>query len=232
MSSRAMLLCLLLTCAQPLHAANWVTFAAASTRAEDPLLIQVLRESDFQERVDICSALAARKDVFISDVIESVIQERTSGPRGGVSLGSEASAGAELLVRILVAPMADTSQPSDLRRARLAANQPALDLLLDRLETLEDPQLVAELVRMAPLMEPAGARRLLGRVASMTIGRLRASGGHPDARDTALLLDWVSIAAVVRGRDLLEPLVEISALTRDKAVVGAAREAARTVASE
>ena len=226
MSSRAVLFFLLLTSAPALQAASWASIAAASTRADDPLLIQVLRESSLQDSIDLCSALGARKDPFVGDIIESLLQERTGYPQTGAH-----RADAELLLRILLAPMADTTQPADGRRARVAANQSAVDLILGRLDELEDPQLIAELVRMAPVMEPVSARITLVRVAARVVGALRASGGRLDDRYIALAMDLVSSATAVGGRDLLEPLVQISTLARDKAVVDAARQAAQALAS-
>ena len=102
MSSRVALLGLLLSCARVAVAADWASFAANSSRADDPLLIDILQGSDLQGSIEICSALGARPDPYVGDVIEAVLLERTVPAR----------AGAELLLRILLAP--DEGRPERL----------------------------------------------------------------------------------------------------------------------
>ncbi len=151
--------------------------------------------------MDICSALAARKDPFSATSLSRSLQER-----GGAS-----RADAELLVRILLAPVADATQPADLRRARLAANQPAVDLLSAIGSTHSRIRSSSRaLVGWRRSWSPRRARCRPWRAAAITVDRLRASGGNWTrlyGADTGLDL---SAAAVGGGISWTRLIVDIS----------------------
>ena len=79
MSSRTILLaflgaCAAAACAAAAYAADWSTFVAASNRADDGLILDILKDADFQTSSEICLAIGTRSDPYAADILSWLLR--------------------------------------------------------------------------------------------------------------------------------------------------------------
>ncbi len=221
MSSRSASALLLLLCAAALWGQDWEGFAAASDRSKDPVILQALAGEDLETRLAICRGLGRRPDASVGALVRPLLEAST--PRG--------SDRTELLLRVLLQSAADSHSREEDLRDWASANESILDDVLAHISCWKSPQLQSILLRFAAVRADAQAIRAIMEVGASLVNRLQAVRGLISPEEAALALDYLSAVRRIPRDDFLEQCAAISRLSRDKAVVDAARAAAGMLAS-
>ena len=219
MSSRVAACVSLLFAASVANALDWGDFALVSDRSEDPLLIEVILSSDLGQAIGICEGVGSRHDPAAGAVIEAIVTS------GGSLLRTET------LLRALLARLLDPDRTDPPLAERLAANADAIDMLARAVSLWVDPQLVAALVRVLPLVEGPDRLRALVDVGDRIISAEDRGRGLLSPQETALAMEWLAAVRSIGSRDLLFSCVQVARLSADVDLVSAARETARALGS-
>jgi hypothetical protein len=220
MSSRALpptrlaLALLLILVAQIAPCVDWASFAARSSRGDDPMLIETMASVDFDTRLLICKGIGERADPFAVDIIDSFFARYSTRENYRDSL----------LLRELLSGLFDPARGDAELHARVSANASALALMAGRLGEYQDAQLAGALVRILPLMSTGTARPALMDVGARLIAALRHGRGLIPSQQSALALDYLGAAASMKTQDSLGQCIEIAQLSREKVVVEKARQ--------
>jgi hypothetical protein len=220
MSSRVILPALFVLVSIAAAAQDWGDFARQSDSSQDPLLIELLRESDLDEAMRICEGVAAREDVAVGTIVSWIASSRTGRGQARV----------EALLRLLLARLLDPLRPGPPLERRVAANEAAILSLFETGADWRDPLLIAEAVRVLPLMTGKGMRPVLMATGVRVTETLRGGRGRLTAPEAALAMDFLTAVRRLGDPDFLAPCAAIAALSRDEAVVAAARAAAAALA--
>jgi hypothetical protein len=214
---RCLLALLLLHAAAEPAGALWREFVLASDRTYDDIIRAALVDATLSERLEILAALGQRADPFIGDYLDDFLLRHVAP-----------AAEAEHLLRVLLESAFPPATPAGELAARVAPNQDALLAAAARLDSFDDPQLCAAIVRLIPLL-PGGRADLLALVDRL-VDRLERGDGLLDPREDGLLLDALDAMARTGTSDFLEPALAVARLSHEKAVVDRARETARALA--
>ncbi len=209
-----------LLAAVTLAAQDWEAFAAGSGSAQDPVLLSAMAAGDLQTALGICRGVSRRSDPSMVNFIQAL----TSTP-------ARAPWRSELLLRILLEPLAEAGTSEDFRSARLQANASALNDLYSRIDDWKDAQLAAALVRIAPFAATPASLQAVMRVGARVIAELQKGNGLIPSEETALALDCVSSAAALRRPEMAELCMQMARLSHEPVLVKAARAAAATLLS-
>jgi hypothetical protein len=224
MSSRtafaAALLAFFALAAAPLQAQDWESFAASSNRSLDPILLRIMAESDLEENVGICKGLGRRPDLDVSVFIDSLAAGHVS----------KTAPGTEVLLRRLLTTVLDAHPREDSLRAWRDANAGSVDMLLEKIDQWEEPQLKGLLLRFALIATPSQGMRAIMDVGTGVVRELERSDGLIRSEDAALALDFLSASQKVARSDFFPYCVQIARLSRDAVLVKAARRAAAALA--
>ena len=215
------LLALLALAAAPLEAQDWESFAASSDRSMDPILLRVMAESGLEENIGICKGLGRRQDPDVSVFIDSLAAGHVS----------KTATGTEVLLRWLLATVLDAHPGEESLRAWRDANAGSMDMLLEKIDQWEEPQLRGALLRFALIDNTPQGMRAIMEVGTGAVSRLERSDGMIGAEDAALALDFLSAARKAARSDFFPYCVQIARLSRDAILVKAARTAAAALAS-
>ena len=224
MSSRTAFACTLLAlfalAAAPLQAQDWESFAASSDRSMDPILLHVMAGSDLEENIGICKGLGRRPDPDISVFIDSLAAGHVS----------KTATGTEVLLRWMLTAVLDAHTGEDSLRAWRDANARSVDMLLEKIDQWEEPQLKGLLLRLALIANtPQGLRAIMD-VGTGVVRELEHSDGLIRSGDAALALDFLSASRKAARSDFFPYCVQIARLSRDAHLVKAARAAAAALA--
>jgi hypothetical protein len=206
----------LLAAAHP-AGALWREFVLTSDRTSDSIILEALVDATLDERLEILAALGGRPDPFIGAYIDDFLIRCAARP-----------AESEHLLRVLLESAFPPTTPLEELAARVAPNQDTLLAAAARIDTFDDPQLCAAIVRLIPLL-PGGRADLLALVDRL-VDRLEGGDGLLDPRVDGLLLDALDAMERTGSPDFLEPALAVARLSHEKAVVDRAREAARSLA--
>ncbi len=198
-------------------ASDWDSFVAASDRRDDGDIIALLRDADYQTSVDICRLVGSRADPYAADILSWLL----------AGFSRTADYKSELLLRFTMAALFDESRGDQAVRARIDANASVLDDMVKQIDRFQDPQLKGILVRLLPRHDSADRLRALMDVGSDIVGQLTRTGGDLTAPETGLAMDYLATAQQIGTQDFLEQCISISRLSRDPALVRAARETAK-----
>ncbi len=226
MSSRTILLaflgaCAAAACAAAAYAADWSTFVAASNRADDGLILDILKDADFQTSSEICLAIGSRSDPYAADILSWLL--------AGFSRTVEYKT--EHLIRLALASLFDPAQGDQQLRGRLDANAAVVSDLVRGIDGFRDPQLRGLIVRLLPRLGEPDRLSALMKVGAGILDHLRQTGGILSPSDTGLALDYLDVVQEIGNADFMEPCLSISRFSRDQAVVQKARQASLLVAS-
>jgi hypothetical protein len=221
MSSRAVISTLILFAAVTASAADWGTLAAESDRRLDPALVSALQGEDFDTKVLICTGVGHRPDPFAGDILTALLE---------INAG-KMSDRIELLLRMLLQGLFDTSKGEKWVSDRIAANRDVLDSMARRMAQWKDPQLAGALVRILPSLDTPGALPGLAQAGSRVVGTLETGNGVIPSQDLALAMDFLTAVEATGRADFLEQCTAIARLSREKAIVDRAREVARGIAA-
>ncbi len=216
MSSRVAVGTLLLLCASAAWGQDWADFALHSTPRDDPLLIDTIRQGDLQTALSICAGVGVRAAGTVGALIDALASDAFGRGRDR----------AEALLRTLLHGLLDPNR-SDLPLAqRVARNGDALGRLLEVTASLQDPQLVGELVRIIPFL--AGPQRLpaLMEAGDRVVAALRRGSGRLMPTEASLAMDVLAAARQTADPDYLPLCSMIARLSTDPDIVQAARAAA------
>jgi hypothetical protein len=219
MSSRVAACVSLFLAACLANAQDWGDFALRSDRSQDSFLIELLLPSDLDGAISICKGIGSRPDPAAGAIIEAIVTQGDSELR------------TETLLRALLGRLLDPAR-TDLPLAdRLAANADALGVLVSAVSRWEDPQLVAGLVRLLPLMKGTDRLRALVEVGDRIISAEDRGKGLLSPQETSLAKEWLAAVRTIGGQDFLFPCVQIARLSSDADLVAAARETAKALAA-
>ena len=204
-----------------LPAQDWEGFAAASSSAQDSVLLTAMTEGDLSTALSICRGVSRRADPSLNEFIQALTASHTGS-------GSWRS---ELLLRVLLQPAGDGESSDDFRRARVAANGNALSALFARMNEWTDAQLAGVLVRIAPLAaSPEGLLAVIA-VGNRIMDGLRKGNGFIPSQEAGLALDYLKSAVTLGRQELAEQCTAIARLSREAVIVKAARVAAQALLS-
>jgi hypothetical protein len=197
-------------------AEDWGTFAARSTHADDPILLQALSEGDFTEKVAICSSIGRRDDSDVADVIEWLLERNA---------GNEKAEG-ELLLRLLLQGLSDPSRGGERIRSNITENAGVLGSMISRIDRWTDPQLKSLLVRLFPFMPVAEVLPPLLTVGSGLVNLLASGEGLIPSQEMDLAMDYLSVVETMKCSDSFEQCAALARLSREKVLVDRARAVA------
>lgn len=225
MSSRtafaAALLALFALAAAGLQAQDWESFAASSERSMDPVLLRIMAESDLEQNIGICRGLGRRADADVSVVIDSLAAGHVA----------KTAPGTEVLLRWLLATVVDAHPAEESLRAWRDANAASVDMLLEKIDQWQEPQLKGTLLRFALVANTAEGIRAIMDVGTGLVHKLERSDGLIPPGDASLALDFLSASRKAARADFFPCCVQIARLSRDAVLVNAARDAAAALAS-
>lgn len=226
MSSRTILLaflgaCAAAACTASAHAADWGTFVALSNRRDDGLILDILKDADFQTSLEICLAIGSRSDPYASDILSWLL----------VGFSKTREYKTEHLIRLALASLFDPSQDGQQLQARLDANASVVSDLVRGIDGFDDPQLKGLIVRLLPRLGESDRLSALMKVGAGIIDHLGRAGGMLSPPDTGLAFDYLDVVLEIGNADFMEPCLSISRLSRDRAVIQKARQASVLVAS-
>ncbi|MGO9309929.1 MAG: hypothetical protein ACLQDL_12990 [Spirochaetia bacterium] len=221
MSSRGIFPLLFLLAARVLCAQDWESFAAASDRSADPIILQTMAAGDLETNIALCKGLARRSDSDCRAILESL----AAGHASRTTLHSE------LLLRYLLEGVR-SANPQEASLAQwAAANASALDELLFRIAEWRSPQLEGVLLAFALIAPgPQGMHAIMD-VGDSLVRELESSAGLIPSEREALVLDFLAAARKADRADFFPSCAAIARLSRDKVIVEAARSAAAALAS-
>jgi hypothetical protein len=215
---RAPAIVLFAAAALSVYASEWHAFAAKSDRTDNPVIIQLLSESETAPQLDIVSALGERDDPYIADIIEWIYTVFHGEPFER-----------ELLLRVLIDSFLDPFLPSDTLAERVAANRDAMERLAREIDGFQDPLLQNELLRIIDLLPtedffPSISRLFGGALRELKDGEKTGPGDH------ALLLSLLSFAERHPRGEFLQPCLDTARISRDARTVETARATAKIIA--
>ena len=197
------------------------TFAVRSDRADDPILLQSLEEEDFSTSVLICDAVGRRDDPYAADIIAFLLERNAGAEKVHV----------EILLRMLLRGLFDTSRGEQWVRSAITANAGVLDTMISRIDRWTDPQLTSSLVRLLPFLPASQALPALLTVGSGLVDRLESGEGLITSQETGLAMDFLATVERMRCRDSFDQCAAIARLSREKVLVDRARSVARSLAA-
>jgi hypothetical protein len=200
---------------------GWESFVKASSRSDDPVIIELVSKYDLQTALSVLKAVGERDDPYAGDILDAVAAGRGTRPDGQ----------REYLLRILVESLFDAGLSPATLSSRAEANRGSLDTLVRGLNGLEDPQLQSDLVRV---MEPLGAGAYASVVADAlaeSINGMQANAGNLSPMRTELLLSLLSYVSRHPSPDFLELSVSVARLSRDERAVEISRSISRAIAA-
>jgi len=210
-----------LAIAARLQAQDWESFAAASTREMDPLILRIMAERDLEENIAVCRGLGRRADPDVHVVIDWL----------AAGHASKTALQTEVLLRWLLSSVIDANPGKQPLGRWQAANAPSVEMLLDRIGQWESPQLRGLLLRLAVIADtPSGIRAIMAAGAGV-VHQLDRSDGLIPSQEAALALDFLSAARSAARSDFLPYCTAIARLSRDAVLVRAARSAAKELAA-
>jgi hypothetical protein len=205
----------------PLDAQDWEGFAAASTQAMDPVILQIIARSDLEENIAMCKGLGRRADADVRVFIDSL----------AAGHASRKALETEVVLRWLLSSSLDANSQEQSMHRWLAANASSVDMLLDRIDQWKDPQLRGLLLRLAVIANSAQGMHAIMAVGSGVVSELERSDGLIPSQDAALGLDFLAAARSSARSEFLPACAAIARLSRDAVLVTAARSAARDLAA-
>jgi len=221
MSSRttrliAVILALSAACAR---AEDWNAFVVASDHGDDGVILELLRESDFQTQIGICESIGLRSDPDASALLSWLLSR----------FSATGEYRTDYLLRVAMRSLFDPSRGDEALRARLAANAGVVDDMVKHIGRFEDPQLKAIIISL-PGPDAPDRRRALMEIGAEIADRLRRTDGHLSPPERGLALDYLAVTREIGDRDFLEPCIAIARLSRDQDLVRGARQASKLVA--
>jgi hypothetical protein len=224
MSSRTALtlaaLALSVLLAAPAQAQDWEGFAASSRQAMDPLILQFMAQSNLEENIALCRGLGRRADPDVQVFIDSM----------AAGHASKTALGTEVLLRWLIRSVLDANPQEQSLRRWQAANASSVDMLLDRIDQWENPQLRGVLLKLAVIANSPQGMRAVMAVGAGVARQLERSDGLIPPQDAALALDFLSAARSAARPDFLSYCSDIARMSRYEVLVRAARSAAKDLA--
>ena len=207
---------LLLVASTVATAQDWGAYAARSTRADDPLLLQVMEEADLTTKALICGGVGQREDPYAADIIGSLLDRNAGGERVQV----------ELLLRVLLQGLFDPARGGQKIQSAISANEVVLDSMISRIDRWTDPQLKSTLVRLFPSMPAEKVLPALLTVGSELVNGLSSEHGQIPPPRMGLAMDYLAAVEQLRCRDALDQCAAIARLSREKSLVDRARSVA------
>ncbi len=215
MTLRTVLLLLFSVCSISAAAQDWSVFVAASNRADDPFIIDMLKDADLETRIRICQALGSRRDPYAEDILSWLL--------AGFSTSSEFKD--ELLLRVAMKALFDDAPGAKALQDRLDANADFLNGLVENIGELKDPQLRGSILRLLPRLTAVNRLPALMEVGADLINALQQGGGWLSAPERALADDYLATVQGIGDPDFMEQCLQMARLSRD---AGLTREARRT----
>jgi len=204
------------TAAESAMPSDWAGFVAASDRSDDGLIMDVLKEADFETSVQMCTALAARKDPYAQDILLWML-----------SLFSKtAEYKTETRLRITMKAFFDDAPSPKVKQERIVANADFIDQLVKHVTRFRDPQLRDDVVRLLPSLPEQGRLSALMDVGSGLIDALKQADGRLSVSDTGLAYDYLALVQKIGNSDFMEPCLTISRLSRDSELTKKSRQVA------
>jgi hypothetical protein len=212
---------LLLVTSAMVAADDWGTFAARSSRVDDPLLLQVMGEEDLTTKALICGGVGRREDPYAADIIGSLMDRNAGGERVQV----------ELLLRLLLQGLFDPARGDKKIQSAISANAGVLDSMIYRIDRWADPQLKSTLVRLFPSMPAEKVLPALLTVGSELLESLSSENGLLPPQRMGLAMDYLATVEKMKCRDALDQCAALARLSREKVLVDRARSVAGVVAA-
>ena len=176
---------LLGTC--PASPVDWKAFAASSDGKSDAVLLDAFTSGDTSTRLDICEGLGQRTEPSAGVFIELI----ADGHRGNASWD------ASVFLRALLASLFRPTLDATVLRARIDSNASALDGLFSRARDWCDPQLVEQLVDLAPLCSGTARLGALRDVGDDLLQKLSSPDGALMPQDTSLALAYLEAVRAI-----------------------------------
>jgi hypothetical protein len=217
MKTLLMLFCLLAAAAGGAGAdiTNWI---AVSDRRDNALIAATITGSPLRNQIAIITALGARKDFYVSEIIDCLAFTRS--PRDVPHM--------DYLLRLLLSSVflsgdgaAGDGGVAAECRARLLANQASFDKLVMGLASFPDLQLRAEIVRLIPCSGSPQHRGALLAESDMLLEML--ADGKLTAAQEDYVLTWLLAVERIGDPVFLEPCLRIYERSSQPAVNRLAR---------
>jgi hypothetical protein len=211
---------LLVLIAGPLSAQDWESFAAASDRSEDSLILQTLKGADLDTEIAICRGLGRRQDRNVEAALDFLTENYAPGT----------AARTELLLRWILAAARQAHPGEEDLAAWISDNASSTDTLMDGMSRWKSPMLKGELIALAVIARRPSSQPALMEAGDGVVKLLQATGGFLSGEDTSLAMAFLAAAERTAAPDFLPVCADIARLSREKTIVDAARSAAAAIA--
>jgi hypothetical protein len=200
---------------------DWRDIASRSDRSADSMILQAMNGDDLETALQLCEGVGSRSDPYAADIIESLaaLHKSTSSSRS------------ELLLRVLLSGLFDTSRSSAEIRDRSIANAAALETLFARIRSFKDFQLIGILLGVLPYRQGDNGAAILMEVGARLISDLGGGNGLIPSQEIALGFDYLAGVEQAPSPDFLDQCVSIARLSREKVLMDRARTVAAALAS-
>ncbi len=193
-----------------LDIAEWVR---STDRSANPEIIRLMSEGDLAQTLAVASALGARPDPYVADIVASYL----SAHRNGRQYESE-----RVLSNILSAVFPRTLSEAE-TAARLEANREAVSALVEVCEGFESAELRAACIRLGAASGQTGIGPLISREGGRLAARLQKNRGRverAEAEEIHVIMDAIEKFGAKEFRSLL---VDFARFSHDRRIVERAR---------
>ena len=197
--------------------ASWIRY---SDRADNPLIVEMIREADLNTALEIAQAVGLREDVCIRDIILEV----------GETVNLRPQWERELVLRMLLASVFSPGLDDEALEAALLENREGIDFLVAGLPDFT-LSLKREVIRLLGFLHPpeyAGPLMAEGR---RLADLLTLQRGDLNGEQAGLTLMYLQTVQRVGNPEFSDVVLMILERSRHLEVAGAARAVARDLLS-
>jgi hypothetical protein len=208
------------TCAVSLTAMDWEAFVAHSSRSDDGLILDALKQADLETSIQICQALGVRKDPSAEDILMWLLAgfSRSSGYKN------------EILLRVVMKSLFRSSQGDAALKDRLDANASFVDEIVNTIARFQDPQIKGEILRLLPRLPAANRLTALMETGAEVVRALQQDDGRLSPAENGLAYDYLATVREIGGADFMDQCLELARLSRDPILTEKARQVAAGIA--
>lgn len=197
--------------------ASWIRY---SDRADNPLIVEMIRDADLSVALEIARSVGLREDVYIQEIILQVGETVDLRPRWE----------RELILRVLLASAFPPSRDDEALAAGLRENRDGIDFLVAGLPDFT-LSLKREVIRLLGFLHPpeyAGPLMAEGR---RQADLLTLQRGDLNGEQAGLTLTYLQTVQRLGNPDFSDVVLMILERSRHLEVAEAARSVARTLLS-
>jgi hypothetical protein len=201
-------------------AQDYVSWIRYSDSADNPLIVEMIRQADLSTGLEIAGAVGLREDFEVQEIILVVGETNDSRPQWE----------RELILRALLASAFPASLDSGELEARLRKNREGFDFLVDGLPDFT-PSLKREVIRLLGFLHPpeyASALMMEGRELA---GLLRKQQGQLNGEQAGLTLTYLQTVERIGNPEFADVVLSILQRSRHLEVAEAARSVSRSLLS-